>query len=92
MFDMKALTPEQIAMLKRFMEQSVSCLHDIHVMYDAIEDTARAVADELGMGSEGANILLNAAEKAFENIMEPPEMRPHTVEDILEVCSDAKLI
>ena len=69
MFDMKALTPEQIAILRNYMDESLEIQKEILRLGEAFEFGARAVAKELGMGEEGEKILLVASRKAFEALV-----------------------
>lgn len=90
MLDVKSLEPKQIEMLTRFMNQSVAIQSDICELIDAMEDTAREVAVELNMGSDGANILLAAARKAFEkHYLKPPGEDTDTVDDIIKACGES---
>ena len=65
MFDAKSLKPEQVELLKKYIQNSIQILTDINELSGALEETARELTVELGMDPDDSHILLSAAYKAY---------------------------
>jgi len=83
---LEALSPDDKRKLDTFMEAAKAQLADIETVKEALRDSAKGLAEELGVKSKH---LLAAARTAYKNDLGQKKEDLLTMEDILNVTGHA---